>query len=132
MFGIGLPELIIILIVALIVVGPSRLPELARSMGKAFNEFRRMADDVKDTLQGEMSLEDLEAPLDREKQVVKPAADASATVGGVAGEEAAAIEGEGAGKAEPLPQEPTRSDEASALPEPADSPIDKQDKTLGA
>lgn len=58
MFGIGLPELIIIMVVALIVVGPSRLPDLARSLGRAFNEFRRMADDVKETLEQEISLEE--------------------------------------------------------------------------
>jgi sec-independent protein translocase protein TatB len=63
MFGIGLPELIIIIVVALLVVGPSKLPELARSMGRALGEFRRMADDVKDTIEHEMS-----KPLDTEDE----------------------------------------------------------------
>ena len=47
----GLPEIIVILIVALLVVGPSKLPEFARSLGKAFNDFRRMADEVKETIE---------------------------------------------------------------------------------
>jgi len=58
MFGIGLPEMIIILVVALLVVGPSKLPELARTLGKAFTEFRRMADDVKETFEEEVMKEE--------------------------------------------------------------------------
>lgn len=55
MFGIGLPEILVILVVALIVVGPSKLPELARSLGKALGEFRKMADEVKETMEEEMN-----------------------------------------------------------------------------
>jgi Tat protein translocase TatB subunit len=55
MFGIGLPELIVIMVVALVVVGPSKLPELAKSLGRAFSEFRRMADEVKETIEEEVA-----------------------------------------------------------------------------
>lgn len=50
MFGIGLPELLIILVVALIVVGPSKLPDLAKSLGKGLSEFKKAADDLKSEL----------------------------------------------------------------------------------
>ncbi len=68
MFGIGLPELILILIVALLVVGPKKLPELARSLGKALHDVKSMADDVKQSFVGDTDLEsDLEG-----KAVAKP------------------------------------------------------------
>ncbi len=60
MFGIGFFELIVILVVALLVVGPSRLPEVARAVGKALGEFKRMADDVKDSLEQELTKEEEE------------------------------------------------------------------------
>jgi Tat protein translocase TatB subunit len=50
MLNIGPQELLIVLIIALVVVGPQRLPELGRTIGKALREFRKIQDDVKDTL----------------------------------------------------------------------------------
>ena len=54
MFGIGMQELIIIAIIALIIVGPKKLPDLAKSLGKGFSEFKRatdgITDDIKETL----------------------------------------------------------------------------------
>jgi len=47
MFGIGLSEFIVIVIVALIAIGPDKLPQLARTLGKAFSEFKRAGEEVK-------------------------------------------------------------------------------------
>jgi sec-independent protein translocase protein TatB len=48
MFGIGMPELLLILGLALIVLGPKKLPELAKTLGKGLAEFRRATDELKD------------------------------------------------------------------------------------
>jgi sec-independent protein translocase protein TatA len=54
MFGIGMQELIIIAIIALLIVGPKKLPDLAKTLGKGFSEFKKategITDDIKETL----------------------------------------------------------------------------------
>lgn len=47
MFGIGMPEIIVILVVALIFIGPGKLPEIARALGKGYGEFSRSIRDVR-------------------------------------------------------------------------------------
>ncbi|MDY0361280.1 MAG: twin-arginine translocase TatA/TatE family subunit [Desulforegulaceae bacterium] len=51
MFGIGMPEILVILAVALIVIGPKKLPELAKTLGKAFGEFKRSVNDLKSSVE---------------------------------------------------------------------------------
>lgn len=63
MFGIGMPELIIILAVALIVIGPKKLPELAKSLGRALGEFKRAANDLKESIYIEDEVKDVKNTL---------------------------------------------------------------------
>ena len=59
MFGsIGMPELIIIFMIALIIFGPRKLPELGRSLGKSLGEFKRASNELRNTLDEEIRLEE--------------------------------------------------------------------------
>ncbi|HMK64764.1 MAG TPA: twin-arginine translocase TatA/TatE family subunit, partial [Thermodesulfobacteriota bacterium] len=64
MFGIGMPEFLLILVVALVVLGPKKLPELARSLGKGLAEFKKSTESLKDNFIGE-DLKDLKQDLSK-------------------------------------------------------------------
>ena len=64
MFGIGMQELIVILVIALLVVGPKKLPEIARALGRGFAEFRRATNDMRQTFDAELRQLDDPAPKD--------------------------------------------------------------------
>ena len=81
MFGIGLPEMIIIAVVALIFIGPDKLPGVLRSIGKGLVELKRATSDVRSTVQEEMQKIEEEIEL---KEVRESAQDFKNELGGVA------------------------------------------------
>jgi TatA/E family protein of Tat protein translocase len=65
MFGIGVPELLLILAIALIVIGPKKLPDLAKSLGRALREFKKATSELKDSFELDSELRDVKKPFNQ-------------------------------------------------------------------
>jgi len=63
MFGMGVPEILLILAVALIVFGPKKLPELAKSLGHAIHEFRKATTDFKETMEENTGIKEVKKAI---------------------------------------------------------------------
>lgn len=123
MFGIGMPEMIIILAVALIVFGPKRLPELAKSLGRALGEFKRATSDLKQSIETDTGLDDVRSSLDGVKKDIESQVDLADTAPATSSSDESSAE-------EPLsrvkaafeemnadaPQEPPTSDASESEP----------------
>ena len=59
MFGIGMPEMILILAIALIVIGPKKLPDLAKSLGRAMREFKKATSEFKESIEIDDEIKEL-------------------------------------------------------------------------
>lgn len=81
MFGMGMQELIVIFVIALLVFGPSKLPELGRSLGRAMAEFKRASEELKEGLTAELSSEEEKASTPTREEQHAAHADTPPTVG---------------------------------------------------
>ena len=70
MFGIGFPELLLVMALALVVIGPKRLPDIARALGRGFSEFKRTTDELKTTFQDEIRTDEIKQQLIKEGKII--------------------------------------------------------------
>jgi len=75
MFGIGMPEMLVILALALIIIGPKKLPDLAKSLGRTMREFKKATNEFKDTIQLESELSEVKETFNDISDGVKDAVD---------------------------------------------------------
>jgi Tat protein translocase TatB subunit len=71
MFGIGFPELVMILAVALVVLGPQRLPEVARMLGRAYAQLRRASEEFQHTIRQDLAALERQEDAHRNKAVAQ-------------------------------------------------------------
>ncbi len=116
MFGLGFPEIVVILVLALVLLGPKRLPDVAKQLGKGLREFKKATDDLKSQFESELYAEDTKP---RERPALVPQEPAPTPSGSPPAATAENVPGLEAATAEPAPA-PERP-QAGAAAEPAAS-----------
>ena len=122
MFGIGTEELMLILVIALVVLGPERMPKLARDLGRMVGEFRKTSDDLRNEFLNADRIIDVAANSVSTPPAVTPAAAPESPLDGGAPLSAASMLG---------PAEPPPSDVAVPVPAGPEGSVDAEHVTPG-
>jgi Tat protein translocase TatB subunit len=101
MFGIGMPELLVIAVIALLVVGPKKLPDIAKALGKGLSEFRKVTEEATDTIKETLKTDEIKKDMDGLKDSL--------------------LYGKGDEKEAPVVPPAATGEAASDTPKPADS-----------
>jgi sec-independent protein translocase protein TatA len=83
MFGIGLPELLVIMVLALLVLGPERLPEMARLLGRAYAQLRRASEEFQNTIRQDIAAIERQEDVNRNQAVAQELRERFAELEGV-------------------------------------------------
>ena len=110
MFGMGMPEILLILAIALIVIGPKKLPDLAKSMGRAMREFKKATSELKESMEIDTELGDVKKAFNDMGQDLKDASD-------ITGSYKPSSFGKTASE-KPVPEKPPAAPEAPAVERP--------------
>jgi len=95
--SIGMPELIVIFLIALVIFGPRKLPELGRSLGKSIAEFKRASNELRSTLEDEIRLEERTAAIKPAPSTAVPPAPVTAPADAPSGSTQSAQSAQGHG-----------------------------------
>jgi len=115
MFGMGWPEMVLILAVALIFIGPKKLPDLAKSLGRALGEFKKATNDFKESISMDSTLNDVKDEFkDMGKKLKEPLSDSSGTYQKDPGDYSKAESATASETVDAAPSETNNSDDSQA------------------
>ncbi len=123
MFGLGFGEILVILVLALVLLGPQKLPEVAKQLGKGFRDFKKATDDLKGQFEQELYADERKAPRPR---IAPPTAAAPVPTGPPQPVPAASVDnvpGLDAALAEPSPPPDSPLPEGTPSAESAEEPV---------
>lgn len=127
MFDIGFPELLVIIVIALVVIGPTKLPDLARALGRGYAEFKRATNELKETFEQDDTVREIKSEFNSAQHEVlygrkKPAEPAALKKSGIAKPETKHAE-------RAVPE--TNDDASESKNEKSHSEVDSQDSEAG-